>query len=239
MLAGAKGGYSPVLTVVCFLWQDPEFQHRHLFTYDARYVNVLRSMLARHLTVRHQLVCCTDDPAGIDPGVRIVPLPAEAQRLGSYNRKLYIFHPDAGVIFGKRILMLDLDVVLVGNIDDIASRPEPFLAWAGHLNGRNRFNTSLVLMDGGAFPEVWTDFDPGLLASLKDHGFDGLEQDWVSHKIGGRGAAIPRTDVGIESFTPLIGKPLPGTARIVFFNGRSSPPMAKCQAVAWCRENWG
>ena len=226
------------LTVTCFLWKDPEFQHRHLFVYDAHYVNVLRSMLARHLTVPYEFVCCTDDPEGIDPEVRIVPLPDEAWNLGTYNRKLYVFHPDAAEIFGPRILMLDLDVVLVGSLDEISQRPERFVAWAGHPNNRGRFNTSLVLMDGGAFPEVWADFNIGHLASLKDYGYDGLEQDWVSHKVGQRGVAIPRTGAGIESFTPIHTRPLPESARIVFFNGRSSPPMAKCQAVSWVASNW-
>lgn len=226
------------LTVVCFLWRDPEFQHRHLFVYDAHYVNVLRSMLARHLTVPHELVCCTDDGDGIDLEVRIVPLPAEALRLGTYNPKLYIFHPDAAEIFGRRILMLDLDVVILGSLNLIATMPDPFVAWAAHPRSKGLFNTSLVLMAGGAFPDVWSDFEPARLDDLKAQGYDGLEQDWVSHKIGAMGTTIPRTRAGVESFTPMQHEPLPVDTRVVFFNGRSSPPMAKCQAVPWVQRNW-
>ena len=238
MLENSKGGREFVI-VLCFLWKDPEFQHRHLFVYDAHYVNVLRSMLDRHLTLPHELVCCADDPEGIDPDVRIVPLPKEAWDLGTYNRKIYVFHPDAKELFGSRILMLDLDVVLVGNIDEFASRTEPFVGWAGHPNGKNRFNTSFVLMDGGAFPEVWEDFTPDSLDFLKAEGYDGFEQDWVSVKIGQRGVAIPRGGAGIDSFGSIRSRPLPESTRMVFFNGRSSPKMSQCRKDApWIEDHW-
>lgn len=227
------------LCVLTFKWFDPEGRHNNLFVYTAEYVNKLRSMLRRHLSLPHELVCCTDDPAGLHPDIRIVPLPGEAKGLGSLNPKLYAFHPEAGVLFGRRVLMLDLDLVVLRNIDDLASRTEPFVAWSAPPNSRGRFNTSFVLMDGGAFPEVWRDFTPARLDVLRTGGYDGWEQDWVSHVVGERGAVIARAGEGIESYSANLFMPLPNSARIVFFNGRVSPGMAQCQQNSpWVTEHW-
>lgn len=230
-----------MLTALCFLWFDPQGRHNDLFVYDADCVNRLRRMLARHLTLPHELVCCTDIPDGIDPGVRIVPLPAEAKGLAGLRPKLYAFHPDAARLFGRRILMLDLDVVVCGSLDGLVGRSEPFLAWEGPPNNRCRYNTSFVLMDGGAFPDVWTRWDPETSpAELAAAGYrDAFDQDWIAHIVGDRGATVPRSGAGIESFTPNRFRPLPDVAALVAFNGRASPAMASCRRVApWIVEHW-
>lgn len=230
------------LTVVCFLWQDPEFRHRNLFIYDARYVNILRRMLERHLRRPHELVCVTDDARGIHSFVRRVPMPPEVRAFGTYYPKLMAFHPDAATLFGPRILLMDLDVVIVRGLDPLLERDDPFVAWETNKippDRKARFNTSFVLMDGGAFPEVWDRFHrPGALEEADAAGFERGDQGWVSYVLENRGASWPKFDAGIESFTPIQHKPLPETARLVFFNGRSAPPMAKCQAVPWVQKNW-
>jgi hypothetical protein len=229
------------LSVVCFKWYDPAFEKNAHYVYTARHVNILRRMLARHLAAPHELVCVTDDAAGIDPAVRIVALPPAVAGFGPYYPKLYAFHPDAATLFGPRIVLIDLDCVIVRPLDALLDRPEPFVAWETARPTPDRlarFNTSLVLMDGGRFAEVWRRFDPAASPAESDAaGFERGDQGWVSYALGNAGASWPKTGGGIESFTPLGGR-LPASARIVFFNGRSCPDMAKCQAVAWVREHW-
>lgn len=231
-----------MVTVLCFLWRDSEFRHRHLFTYDATYVNVLYRMLERHLSTPHELVCVTDDAAGIDPGVRIVWMPDYVRRLGTYYPKLFAFHRDGRRLFGERILLMDLDVVIVRDMAPLLDRTEPFVAWETNKippDRKARFNTSFVLMDGGRFPDVYERFDPDTSLQESDAaGFERGDQGWVSYVLDNQGESWPKFDHGIESFTPIQNKGLPDTARVVFFNGRSSPPMPKCQAVSWVRKNW-
>ena len=244
MLADTEGERAPVmnLTVLTFKWFDPHFRNNEFYSYDSRYVNILRRMLARHLKAPHELVCVTDDAAGLDTGIRVLPMPPEVKALGTYYPKLWAFHPDGRWLFGPRILLMDLDVVIVRDLDPMVDNDTPFKAWETNkipIDRKARFNTSFVLMDGGAFPQVWGSFDPRKGPNeASAAGFESGDQGWVSYALDNQGESWPKFGAGIESFTPLGGQPPPETARVVFFNGRSSLAMAKCQAVPWVRENW-
>ena len=230
------------LTVLCFKWFDPDFRNNQYYVYDARYVNRLRSMLERHLHIPHKLVCVTDDAAGLDPGIETVKLPPEVKAFGTYYPKLLAFHPAGRWLFGRRILLMDLDVVIVRDLDPLLDTDVPFKAWETNKvppDRKARFNTSFVLMDAGAFPQVWERFNgEKCLRQADAAGFERGDQGWVSYTLDNRGESWPKFGAGIESFTPLGGQPPPASARVVFFNGRSSPAMAKCQAVPWVQEKW-
>ena len=227
-----------MLTVLCFKWQSANGVKSGLYRYAADDVNRLRSMLERNLSLPHEVVCCTDDASGLDSRVRAVPLPAEVLDMGMEFPKLYAFHPDGAALFGERILMLDLDIVIVGSIDDIAGRQEPFIAWSRPAGSSGRFNTSVVLMDAGAFPEVWLRYDgQGSAASMLAAGLEGQEQDWVTMSLGGRGKTWPR-DGEIVSYQARARRTLPPEAKIVCFNGRVAPSMPICrQESPWIAEH--
>lgn len=83
----------------------------------ARYVNTLLAMVQRNVTQPFKFKCLTDDDTGLDPGIGVLQLPAD---LEGWWGKLYLFKrgvfPD-----GERIVFLDLDTLIVGNIDDICA----------------------------------------------------------------------------------------------------------------------
>lgn len=221
------------VTALCFYWRGELQKGYH---YGPEYVNTLQRMLRRHLSVPHELVCVTDEPEGIE--ARTVPLPAELRRLGEYWPKLYAFHPDGAALFGPRLLMLDLDLVLVGSIDGLASRPEPFVAWSAQERDLSHYNTSFVLMDAGAFPEVWERFDDTCGDTIEALGYARTDQDWVSYVIGDRGARWARSGEGIESYQQVRRK-LPANAAVISFNGRRSPAMKRLQQESpWIAEHW-
>lgn len=90
--------------------------------YAPDYVNVLFNAFARHLDAPHRFICMTDDPAGIDPGVEIFPIPE--MDLGE-NRfafggwpKLAVFRKDLFGLKG-RALFVDLDTVIVGDLEPL------------------------------------------------------------------------------------------------------------------------
>jgi hypothetical protein len=90
--------------------------------YGPEYVNILYHMAKRNITLPFRFVCLTDDPAGIEEGVETMPIPAFEDPPPEYYkscqawRKLSLFDDPLFDIGGK-ILFLDLDVVIVGNID--------------------------------------------------------------------------------------------------------------------------
>jgi hypothetical protein len=55
------------VNVICMKWGTK---------YGPEYVNRLYRGVQKHLSRPHRFVCFTEDPAGIDPGVEIKPLPS-------------------------------------------------------------------------------------------------------------------------------------------------------------------
>jgi hypothetical protein len=230
-----------MLTVVCWKWFDPNGRHNHLFVYGPDYVNILRNMLERHLTIPHRLICVTDDPEGIDPRVKIVDMPVEVEDWPGMFQRLILFRPDAEKVFGKRILAMDLDVVIKANIDGLVSREEDFAMWEPRLfhvkKGKySRYNGSMILMDAGCRPEVWTEFSVReARRRLTAAGLDVDDQSWISHVLGPDEAIWP-WDGEIRS---LKATPDPEKARIVFFNGPRSPAMPELQRqYPFIAEHW-
>jgi len=150
-----------MLSVVCWRWGT---------AYGVEYINRLRSMLSRHLDLPHCLYCVTDDPAGLDSG--IIPVPIwPANDLGR-ARRLRIFDESMRGLFGQRILQLDIDCVITGDITPLVNRSEPFVIWRSvpelwygkgsfhqnSENGKGAYNTSMLLVDTGILPTLWGDY---------------------------------------------------------------------------------
>ncbi len=136
-----------MLTVVCWRWGK---------LFEAHYVNRLRAALERHLHLEHELVCVTDDPAGIDPRVRIVPLPTTFAGTPRCRRRMQIFSRDFARQLGRRILSIDLDVVIVDDITPIVDRREPLVCWKVGYAGV--FSGSFHLMNAGVLDGLWRPF---------------------------------------------------------------------------------
>lgn len=231
-----------LITVVCFLWHDPTGRHNHLYEYSAEYVNKLRSMLARHLSLPHELVCVTDEPDGLHRDIRVVPTPAEVRGWPGMLRRLVIFREDAAELFGLRILLMDLDVVILRDITPLVDRPEDFVTWEPrlyyHLKGQySRYNTGFLLMDAGARPQVWREFSVERaqreLGAIHQGVVD--EQAWIT-RILGPDETVWSWDGDVRS---VRATPDPQAARVVFFNGPRAPGMAAMQAeYPWIEANW-
>lgn len=124
--------------------------------FQARHVNAWAEMFGRCLKVPHRLVCVTNDPSGIAPGVDIVPMPTDYAETPRCRRRMQGFSREMSAEFGRRVLYCDLDLVLVGDITAIVDRPEPIVGWkvghAGVMSG------SFLLADAGALDGAWRRF---------------------------------------------------------------------------------
>jgi hypothetical protein len=218
-----------MLTVLTYLWHDPNGKHNAKYRYGADDVRLLRKMVRRHLTVPHDFAVVTDmaEAFAYDIDIRVIAPRMETHVPGTCFRRLFTFHPDGREIFGKQVLQLDLDSVITGNLDALAARPENLVMWRNPTRlpwnnpakpGRCCYNTSCLLHRPGTMPNIWWDF-------LNGPRF-GHDDQW--HLSGLLGPNWPYFD-GENDGVYRVARPdtpgsgvdgvLPENARIVFFTG--------------------
>lgn len=206
------------LQIVLWKWTNPNKLHI-LFDFSADAVNKLYRQLQTHLTIPHDVVLVTDNPAGIDSGIRIVPLWHEHAELGGCYRRLRLFGPEATALIGPRFAWVDLDTAIVGNMDTILGRKEDIVLYRSNSVPGQPYNGSMVLMSANARPQVWDRFDPATAAATTAAaGFHGTDQAWMAHVLGPDEAAWDKSD-GVMHFRLDCMPDLPEHARIVFFPG--------------------
>jgi hypothetical protein len=225
-----------VLSVVTWLWRDRGYRS----TFTPAHVHTLYAMVARHYARPFAKVCVTDDSAGLDADIRVVPLWPDHRGLpsphghgnpGCYER-IKAFDPATAAQLGARFVSLDLDSVIVGDLTPLWDRPDPFVIWhlrMGHrTNGQKGvYNGSMWLMDAGARPDVWTRFT-GQRSAREAYraGQHGSDQGWMQYVLG---ADVPHWDQadGVYSYKyDLLARhrgQLPADARVVFFHGKPDP----------------
>lgn len=149
---------------------------KHGNKYTSDYVNKLYNMVKRNCTLDYEFVCLTENPKGINPDVKILPLP---DGLSGWWYKPYMYSKELPI--NGTILYLDLDVVISGNIDKLftyetykwctirdftrAMRPK----W-------NKYNSSVVRFKTGELDKVWKKFIENPKKVQKQ--FFG-DQDWL------------------------------------------------------------
>jgi hypothetical protein len=234
---------------VCFKWK-PVAGYRS--SYGPLQVHTLRNMVARNYDAPHRFICVTDDPTGLE--CETVPLwndyagiPNPSFRGGpSCYRRLKLFHRDIGADIGERIVHMDLDIVITGDLKPLVDRQEPFVGWR-NTNPLWPWNGSFFMLTAGAHPEVWESFDPAT-SPRKSHaaGCKGSDQGWMSYVLPRNLPAWTERD-GVWSYQDQIAhrgrRPwpykLPRDAKVVIFHGTVDPwsPEAK-RAAPWVREHY-
>lgn len=118
--------------------------------YDRTHVERLRLQVAPHLKQPYQFVCLDDSPF---PG---------------WWAKVSLFEPGR---FAGRVLYLDLDITVVGSLDEVADYPVQFAGSRDPLN--QSINSSVLLFDANTQSHIYTAFRPSVMDIL--HG----DQDWI------------------------------------------------------------
>lgn len=240
------------VTFVCWKWR-PGFEYRSKFT--AEHVNVLRRMVARNYLRQHRFLCITDDAEGIDSGeVEVVELWPDHGKLlnpsGAHGpscfRRLRLFASDAheliGCSTGDRVVSLDLDAVVTGDLVPLYDRPETFVMWAGTADS-TPYNGSMWMLRLGERPQVWDEFDPvETPKATVAAGLQGSDQAAISLILGPDEAKWTAAD-GVFAYKRhclrQLGGELPHGARIVFFHGKPDPWSADVlYRRQWVMDNW-
>lgn len=189
-----------MLTAACVLRSGGIYDHFH--------VNRLRMHVARHLKVPHRFVCLTDVSL---PFVETVPL---IHGWPGWWSKLELFRPDA---LSGRVLYLDLDVSIVGDLAPLADFPADFAAIRDYQFPL-QLNSSVMAWDSGYADHLYTEFAPVAEVAMKRlHG----DQNWITEKMP---PAIRFPRAWCPSFKAS-GRPdaPPKDARVVVWHGREKP----------------
>jgi len=210
---------SSAVTVCCIKWGDK---------YGPEYVHVLYRMVQRniHLT-GFDFVCFTENPAGIDAHIRTAPLPCDYP---GWWQKVGLFQPRLPGVFTDKILFLDLDVVIAGDLDPILEMDADFVIardWPPEMRPHdNAYESSAFLLRVGSRPAVWDNFSAAVMTEM--HG----DQDWIT-------AQIPCEQLFPYEWTPSyklrhLANACPENAKIVIFHGDPKPP----QCGGWVKTMW-
>lgn len=220
-----------MITVATYFWPDPSRASRG-YTFNHDHVRVLRNMVERNLTLPHRFVCVTDDKI---EGVETVPLDWRKHVPGTVFLRLMQHNPEIEKVLGPRILSLDLDIVITGNIDHIAGRTEDFVIWRNPNFPQPRrafYQSSVQLFSAGARPQLWNEFNPNETPKWVNWRFGGAEQAWISERLEWDEAYFDHNE-GIYGAGRLGGKgiytELPENAAIVSFPGSREPSQPAVQ----------
>lgn len=239
------------LLVSTYCWHDPNGRHNDKYVYGLEDVRRLQQGVADNLTVPHDFAVITDRPELFEgeEHIRVIKLDMTTHVPGRCYCRLFSFHPDGKEIFGEKMLQLDLDTVVVGNMDDIVNRDENLvlwhnprrIPWVREPGGPPFYNTSMVMHRCGTMPELFTGFDPIRTpqAARDDQwllsGVLGPDMPYWDQSHGVYRLAVPGyPKSGVEG-------ELPDNAKIVFFPGDGRKPwLPEIQARnPWLRNFYG
>lgn len=245
------------LTIICFKWNHtvgiPLPAVERGIKYNASYVNKLYHSIERNLTMPHRFVCVTDESDGIE--CETYPLWDWGREYGRCFTRLKMFDPAMRKIFGKRVICIDLDTVITGNLDKIFSHEEDFIIHTYYPDSHNyqqKYNGSLFMMDTGSRPKVYTEFDGWKSIEAVKKAQDekkvlGSDQGWINYILGDNEARFGEDD-GIYHLRNIMKPPiytgrtvgqLPDNACMVMFSGNQDPSMPMyIDKLDWVKKNW-
>ena len=217
--------------------------------YNKGYVERLRNMVKKHLTIPYEFVCLTDDPQLIK-GVRLIYQPASA-----YNKlwwhKVHMFDPTLPI--KGRILYFDLDVIICNNINKLVENLKSEFMGIRDFNRKFHpnwkfLNSSVMSWNHGDHAEIWNKFRKDVKTATKLHG----DQDWIfqcakniikywpiewilSYKWEIRSKDDLIVKNGVRSFSDVAKVKIPQDCSVLVFHGDPKPEDIKDPFVI---DNW-
>lgn len=242
-----------MIDVVTFKWKASS-DYRTQFT--AEHVNTLYRMVKQNYRHPFRFSVITDDAEGIHLDIRIIPLWDDFAKVPSpfggrhpaCYRRLKLFSPEAKDLIGERIVCLDLDVVVTGDLAPLWNRSEDVVFFAGQWGPVGRpiksqpYNGSMFLLKAGSRPQVWKRFVPHRTPKeTRRAGYGGSDQGWYGLILGHNEATWGKKD-GVYSYRNDIAtnnNRLPSDARIVLFHGGKDPWDERCRTIKWVETYYG
>ncbi len=192
----------------------------------ADYVNRLYDGVVRNLQAGFpgQFVCFTDDPTGLDPGIKTREVP---KGLSGWWTKLYLFSKEA-FHDGDRILYFDLDTVITGPLDNIAMCRSD-LAMLRDVYNPGHFGSGVMAWEAGRHTHIWENWiqagQPQML---------GGDQTWIESQT--KPDVLQDLYPGrLRSYKVDCRYGIPKNTSVVFFHGLPRPHEV---TDGWVPEVW-
>lgn len=180
-----------MLLIATYFWQ-PDPGSKFAASYTVEDVRKLQRAIAKNCTVPHKFGVITDRPElfADDPEthIRVIPIDKTTHVTGTCYVRLMTFHPNGRELFGAdKLLQIDLDTLIVGNIDHLVTREEDVILWRNPTRhpkypSRSIYNTSLLFHRLGSIPELWQTFADFRAAGMKIPAKD--DQWYLSGELG-------------------------------------------------------
>ncbi|WP_411357924.1 glycosyltransferase family protein [Pseudidiomarina salilacus] len=242
------------VNVLCIKWGQK---------YGADYVNTLYSMVSRHLSRPFRFVCLTDDNEDIREEVEVKPIPAigfadfderKPWTFGHGWLKLTCFAEPLYDLQGPT-LFLDLDIVIVGSLDEFFEPEGEFLVIKEWDKSDATGNTSVFRFNIGAHVDALEHLKNDPVGSRKDVR---NEQEFITQFVARQGKLKYWPAEWCRSFKRHCLRPfplsffqqprIPEGAKVIIFHGRPHPDDAiagrsgkwyrKVLPTEWIKEYW-
>lgn len=231
----------PPLSIVTWLWGDK---------YDENHVAKLFNGIDRHLEQDYRAICFVDKRRElIPPWIEQIIIPdldltKPGVSFGCVRLRLFDIGLQQSLDLHGRIVNFDLDCVILGKLDPLFDRPEPFVIMQEvNLKRPNRYSGSLFMLESGYRSDVWSVWD----VNRRRGRVEWSDEVWLSAMIPNAPSWTGRKD-GVWAYRKGYweggarewGAPQtpPENARIIFFTGKNEKPLSQYMNQAWFAENW-
>jgi len=213
-----------VLTVACVLKSGRFETAIYKDGYTDNDVLRLKNMVQDNLTLPHRFVCFSD----VDVPCERIPL---KHRWSGWWSKVELFSE----VFDDVVLYFDLDTVISGSLDELASHPHQFTMLRDF--GKHNIPNSGFMAWSGDHREIYEKFDKDPRRYMKEY---------IAPPRLGDQAYISETKKPIELFQDIWpgqivsykkhchGKPRPPDVKVVCFHGQPKG----AGSVGWVKEIW-
>lgn len=192
-------------------------------TYNARYVNALAENIRNNISFKVKVAVLTDIPKGIDMNIVDEIIPLKHKYKGWWS-KIELFRPD--IFDCDRVVYMDLDTVVVGNIDEIVKYNTVF-AGIRDLYHMTMLQTGILVWNPQFNHHIYHEFAKNPVKAIEDHSegdakwirqtaynYDFLQDEFPHKIVSFKAHCLNKTTGKIR---------IPPHASIVCFHGRPRP----------------
>lgn len=141
--------------------------------YGPEYVNRLAAMVERNTTLEHRFVCLTDNPEGVEPDCQAIGVnwPGWWAKVGIFKRPM--------ALGSRRLLYLDLDTIIAGNIDCLLDYRGDFAILRDFYRPHG-YQSAMMLMGPHFGRHLYDNFKPEHMEAFRGRGDQGYIESQVT-----------------------------------------------------------
>jgi len=228
--------------IICMKWGN---------VYSSDYVNVLYRACSENLNQPFRFICLTDNATDLFDGIEVLPIPEigcapEMWFHGAWP-KLAVFADHIGEINAGRILFIDLDTVICGDLEPFFTHPSAFVGIDTSDNWRPKghrgsvgalLGTGVFAFDLGTQVQILQKFQDNPLSAFTEAD---IEQVWVQKHVREidfwpKGWVVSfkrslRRQIGLDLF--MQPRRPPASAGMVAFHGDPRPAALLASDAKW------